>query len=201
MTHTVYTFYKLMTGILQEILTYINVYIREVAMPSWLLLSFLFDPLEWVNMLFSTLSSVAYRRLKANKEEYLTKHAGSFYILESCAGCVNPRGLRAPAIAGRERETADICVLERARVGRWIRFFCPGYWILIQCVWNRHAQERQCYRELVARGWRRIRQWWRDHRLSYPAFSELARNTFSVMAASAVSERVPNMAWIAEEQI
>jgi len=74
-------------------------------------------------MLFSKLSGVAYRRLKANKKEYLTKHAGSFYILESCAGRVNPRGLRAPANAGKKRETADICVLERAWVGRWIRIF------------------------------------------------------------------------------
>ena len=165
MTHTVYTFYKLMTGILQEILTYINVYICEVAMPSSPLLIFLFVPLEWVNMLFSKLSGVAYRRLKANKEQYLMKHAGSFYILKSCAGCVSPRGLRAPANAGKERETADICVLERAWVGHWIRFFWPGCWILIQCVWNRHAQEIQCYRELVAQKWRRICQWWRDHRL------------------------------------
>jgi len=38
--------YKLMTGILQEILTYINVYICEVAMPSSPLLIFLFVPLE-----------------------------------------------------------------------------------------------------------------------------------------------------------
>ena len=38
-----------------------------------------------------------------------------------------PSRVAGTAIAGKERGTADICVLERARVGRGIRIFCPGY--------------------------------------------------------------------------
>jgi len=44
--------------LLHEILAYINVYICKVGMPPSLLLTFLFDLLEWVNQAFSTFSSM-----------------------------------------------------------------------------------------------------------------------------------------------
>jgi len=53
--------------------------------------------------------------------------------------------------------------------------------------------KNQCCRELAVQGCRDIIQWWRDHRLKFPALSDLAGNTFCVMATSAASERVFNM--------
>ena len=39
------------------------------------------------------------------------------YVLESCAGRVNPRVLRVPAFGGRVREAALLCVRVRVELG------------------------------------------------------------------------------------
>jgi len=39
------------------------------------------------------------------------------WLIESCAGRVNPHGLRVPAFAGREREPALLCVRVRGGCG------------------------------------------------------------------------------------
>ena len=49
--------------------------------------------------------------LRQNKNFRLT------YLLESCAGRVNPRGLRVPTFAGRVREHALLCVWVRGGCG------------------------------------------------------------------------------------
>jgi len=49
-------------------------------------------------MLFSKLSGVAYRRLMPNREENLTKYAGSTDALAPYSGRMNLRGLREPAV-------------------------------------------------------------------------------------------------------
>ena len=46
-------FFQLKTGMLQEILTKLNVYTCKIGMPPSHPLLFLFDPLEWVNYLKS----------------------------------------------------------------------------------------------------------------------------------------------------
>jgi len=52
------------------------------------------------------------------------------FAVESCAGRVNPRGLRAPAFAGRVREAALLCVRVRVEFAAgWVRvgkFFFSG---------------------------------------------------------------------------
>jgi len=50
------------------------------------------------------------------------------------------------------------------------------------------------YRKLVVQGCGDILQWWRDHRLEFPALSDIAINTFCVMATSAANEQVFSMA-------
>jgi len=50
-----------------------------------------------------------------------------------------------------------------------------------------------CYREFVVYGCNDIIKWWPVHRLKFPAFSDLAKNTFYVIATSAASEGVFSM--------
>jgi len=56
------------------------------------------------------------------------------------------------------------------------------------------ATEIQRYKELAAQGCSDILQWWQEHRLEFPALSDLVKNTLCVMATSTVSERVFRMA-------
>ena len=61
--------------------------------------------------------------------------------------------------------------------------------MLTQRMWKWHEQKIQCYRELALQGCSHFLWWWRDHRLEFPALSELARNTFSVVVTCAASDR------------
>ena len=48
----------------------------------------------------------------------------------------------------------------------------------------------QCHRELVVQCCSYILQKWRDHRLEFPALSDLPRNPFCIIATNTDSERV-----------
>jgi len=53
---------------------------------------------------------------------------------------------------------------------------------------------KKSYRELAVQKCSNVLQWWRDHRLKFPALSDLARNRFWVMTTNAASDRVFCMA-------
>jgi len=65
--------------------------------------------------------------------------------------------------------------------------------MLIQCMRQWREQDIQFYIELVVRGCSNILQCWRDHRLEFPGLSDLAGNTFCMMASSVASEGVFRM--------
>ena len=103
---------------------------------------------------------------------------------------------RRPVPAGRAR------VEMGAGRARDKKCLCVGNWMLTQCTWKWPEQEIQCYRELAIQGYNNILQWWRDHRLEFSVLSDVARNTFGVMATSAANERVFSMVvqWACREQ-
>jgi len=51
--------------------------------------------------------------------------------IESCAGLINPRGLRVPAFAGRVREPALLCVRVRVELAAW-RGECGLYLVRVR---------------------------------------------------------------------
>ena len=108
-----------------------------------------------------------------------------WYIIESCASlasiriCQASAGTRRGMRAGRARDK---------------KLFVESNWMLFQFMWKWHVQKIQCYKELVVQECSVILRWWRDHRLEFPALSDLARNPFCVIATSVASERVFNIA-------
>ena len=89
--YTQYIYYFLLkTGMLHEILTYINVYIFKVGMPPSHPLIFPFDPLECVkcecvvwspwNVSIKMSCGELTGDLKTSREESLTKHVGFVYV-------------------------------------------------------------------------------------------------------------------------